>query len=739
MNHRTRVDYRSEKGSKSASNGYPIPPKRVPYLLWVDGTPHYSHKAADDHVEILNLGKKSYNEYIQLLHDFLSKILTNPRHLKASDEALARAQLSAYEQYAWYASTVTNNLGDVSFMLERLLKDQPEVKQEPIFADKFQDIVDGVMSQIATLDDGPLKSYEVKLSKKYMSNSSVRTASGYVKQIKEKYLPNRASWLSVKMPDLDLYERAYALNKTSLDINISYDGAVNIASIVGFLDRARKTTFGGYPYVRNMGDFVSEDEADNTTYADLYNDLAINYLYLTPDYKKRISLDFVALERVQPGGVEDYYDGASLDDLKVKDNKQRFVQAQSAVISHAHKMIVDAWNYFMKSNNPTYASDKFGENAVTDSLKRIVRTAVGRDAITPEDTTLKYNIMGTDYDNFDATQDVGISNDSHYNNWRMLMPAWMTYYIIDPYVYITYASRRILVPKFGLIRTTGVGSGMGDTNQCDTNNCHFADVYELCWYSKHVTFMSDAEILTLMKQCMANGDDRAKRTPLGPDELEIADADLGFIANKTKQEVWYAGTPIKDMSVSYLKTIICLYRGDLIRTDSIGKLILSRVHPEKVSRVDHDFSLVLDCFMSASRSTESPLLYLYVDFMYEYLPVFRDLIHGKISLSDLLNRSVIEKMNDLVLTKGKKWMRRKGMDYDMIIEMLNAKYGYGDEGYRGTVGSISTMNDETGFANLPQVKAIMGLAYQRLATGDIGSSFRFKLSNKEEGGIYEEN
>lgn len=713
----------------ASSKGYPIPKSRIGNVTWVNSTPHLSQRGAAIHSNQLKLGAVDYNQFVCELHNFLRKLLVNERHIASNQYWFNLASKGSKHVYQSILDAFSEAEGSLSYMLDQLMEDKLEVKVENELAEHAVEDIDTLHNVLQTLPDNPLTAYEKKLFLKYAGDSSRRTGSGYIKQISKNYLPTRKDWLKTKMPNLDRYNRSLAVYYKLNALVGTYDGCINTDAIVGYLDRARKTTFGGYPYLHNMADFVSDDESDDTTYADLYNHLAIGYLYLSPKDKILLNPEFVALERVQPGGTEEY----SGESTEYKDNKQRFVQAQSAMLSHAYKFIVDAFNVHLKSVRPTMCSDKFGEETVTADMKRLVRINFCKDNITEGDVTYHYNNVGTDYTNFDATQDVCISNDTQYNSWRMLCPAWMCYYIIDPYVVMTYRDNRIVVPRFGSVQTTGVKSGMCDTNQCDTQNCSFADIYELVYYSDTASYLSDDEIMTLMQYCMDNGDDRFKLTLCSAEMIEAADDELGYIAQKSKQEVLPIGSPASKLNITYLKTIIALINGKLVRSDAISKLILARIHPEDVSPVPNPASLVITFFMSASRSYESPYLYILVDYMYARLPYFRMLVNNEISFAQLTAKAVAEQMEILKLRRGKVWMRRKGIDFDAIVEAMNTKFGYGDEGYRGSVGALDKDDKTMGLANLVQVQAIMTIAMERKSQGLIGSTFSKGGESNESG------
>lgn len=707
--------------------GYPIPRARQKHIIWVNGTPHLSRHAASEHSQALHL--YSYQQSISLLRDFLLELLDS-KYADWVAMAYAYAEKGEKSAERYFRDLVSRQETSRSseYMLDKLLEDALTPAREPAFAGKEEKIERQVFDWATSLPEGPLKNYELKLMHKYLGEANTRTGSGYMAQIRS-YLPSRAEFRSMPMPNIEAYERALSIhyNSFALPEHITPDGIMPMDTLKGYLSRARKTTFGGYPYLANMADFVSD--VGDVTYADWYNQLAIAYLFLSPEAKVYFAYDFIALERVQAGGVEGEIDTAEESLIyKKKPNKQRFVQAQSAVISHAMKFFVDGMTERMRRITPDFVADKFGEANVTQMLKTMVKRAFPKQRLHPDATAL-INIVGTDFTNYDAHQDISVSNDTAYQCWRLLSPSFMTEFLIDPYIKIVYREGRILVPKYGYVQTTGVRSGMVDTNQTDTLNCSHCDYYELIRYEQDHPESSFAQDAGLKRMCeeshAANGDDRAKLSPCNAEDLERYDWELGYIAQKQKQELLLAGQPLRSMNVTYLKTIICedpLNPAELVRTDSISKLILSKLSPER-KRNYMPYSLVVDFFMSASRSVDSPYLATYVDFMYVYLPVFRSLVDGQLTLDQIVARMVQEQMEELRLRKGKAWMARKGVNYDYVIEQMNIKYGYGDEGYRGNAEALVVDQNDGGLAALPAVQAILTLAYTRKAQGVLGSVF----------------
>lgn len=713
---------------KLRSHGYPIPPARQKSIIWVNNTPHLSAKGAVLHRECIALSPTDHHTIRQELYSFLAPLMTEQRelalleklHLMSSDE----------EVWTYYQQLVRRQeeAREIEYMVDRLMIDRSEAKVEPELAGREQEIVSKTAAWIRSLPEDKLKEYEDKLFKKYLSDSSVRTGEGYIKQIGN-YLAKRKEFIDIPLPNMPTYERAYEKYIRTfhrLRLQATYDGQLEsevYESLRGYLRRARRTTYGGYPYLANMSDFVSDSGQE--VFADWYNDLALTFLFLSPADKLRATYDFIALERVQPGGAESY----AVDDngnitAKLKDNKQRFVQAISAVYSHAYKFVIDARIARLRLVRPHFVADKFGEEAVTVAMHNCVKQSCGTEKPSP-DTVLRQTVAGTDYTNYDAHQDVSISNDTGYNIWRLLFPAWATEWLIDPYVKIIYRDARILTPRYGYIQTTGVKSGMPDTNLTDTDNCAFADIYEQLRASEERD-VSDLDRHIALDTAMANGDDRFGLTFLTAAEYEKYDWELGYIAQLAKQEITYKGQTLDELSVTYLKTIICYSKvaARVVRTDSVAKLILSRMWPERVSQLSAPASAVISMIMAASRSTESPNLPFLVDFMYEYMSYFRQLVDNEITLDQLVAKYVAEQMQLLQLQRGVKWLKRKGINSEEVIEQMNIRFGYGDEGYRGNVGALDPSAHDAGIAALPQYRAIMSIAESRKVQGILGATYR---------------
>lgn len=711
--------------------GYPIPKRRLRKVIWVNDTPHLSQTAATIHRAGIGF---SYSDYLRTLVGFIRPCLTETYELETFDKAiqlaLEKGDVATYELYSELVRR-QEDPRSVEYMLDKLLEDKKEGFVKEQYRGKEEKILQDTARWIESCPDDPLKAYELKLFHKYYGEASTRTGLGYIKQVKQ-YLPERDAFANASLPNMRAYEQAEHIliqQFLHLEEELTHDGQLPEAlrsSLVGFLQRARKTTFGGYPYLANMGDFPVHVELSDTsnpnysvTFFQWYNQLALVWLALSPAFKVRAAYDFIALERVQSGGAE--FDGSEV--VEKKANKQRFVQAQSAVISHACKFFVDACLSYLKYQRSNFVADKFGEPSVTVMMKRVVSVVTGKEEPGP-DQPLNVNLVGTDYSNYDASQDICISNDTSYTMWRLLFPACFTEYIIDPYIKCVYRKGRILTPGLGYVQTTGVKSGMVDTNQTDTINCAFADAYEIVRYAQEHTVNMTTTLPMLLEHSAANGDDRFGASLLGAADIERYDGELGFIAQKSKQEIAYKDSLVRDMSVTYLKTIVCYSQAvnRVIRTDAVSKLIMARIWPERVEDLTPASDLV-SFFMSAARSTDSPNLKYLVDFLYIYSPEFKNLVEGELTFESLSAAFTAEQMKLILKQKGKYYITRKGIDAESIIEKMNTKFGYGDEGYRGTAGGLDTGLPDSGIARLPQVAAIMDIARIRKEQGTLGSTY----------------
>lgn len=685
-------------------NGFPIPKRWYTGSQFVNGTPHYSSRVAAEHRAILDDCKMSTSEYGEKLSEWLLRNITDPKLVEQIDLCLGllkEGNLGLLFDYATNPMRYIPNFqgGSSEFLVRKLLEEETQSTRESMLEPYYKGNVRSMAKWLAgetAQGYTPLLKYEQKSFLKGLSDATRRTGDEYLRSVEENYLPDREAFSEMKTPDRRSYDIALDLlymgeKGGMLQLPLpSDDGTPEFNAVGDFISSARRTTYGGAPFFKNMGEFVTEDLDDPTTYVDYYNKCAIAYLFLPPSMKEKVLLDFVALERIQQGGVEDEFSAdIDADNVKMKKNKQRVVQAMSAVLSHANKFLVDISTRWNRTRIPDVAADKISEADVTRVMKRAVLKAVGSSSLDDSTISPRLSLIGADYSNFDASQNVVIMNDAHYQIWRRYCPKWATPWIIDPYIKLVYARLSITFPIIGTVVTTGVKSGQVDTNDCDTHLAIFSDLYERSAYETKVTGRDPfgAESQDDFSILMANGDDRFKTSLLTAAQVEEFDSQLGFIANAQKQEIWKVGTPLSNLGVTYLKTILCYQDGRLIRTDSILKVILSRFNKERPSNVDRPYSLVLETIMSAMRAYESPYLYVLVDWLAQF-ELGRAWLLGDLPSSKLIAGASLEGYQDLKVTKGKLWIAKMkhlfNMDIDYIVQQIASKFGLTPDGHRAS-------------------------------------------------------
>jgi len=198
--------------------------------------------------------------------------------------------------------------------------------------------------------------------------------------------------------------------------------------------------------------------------------------------------------------------------------------------------------------------------------------------------------------------------------------------------------------------------------------------------------LSSPLIEQLKRLRMINGDDRFRATKLTPAQVEAFDAELGIVAQKSKQEEFVPdGVYHEDMLVTYLKTgLIYVKELGLRRVDSIAKLILGRYNPERPRMYIAPYSLFVDAVMAAVRAYESPILWIYVAWLYSASEIARKWLEGRLQLPEIFAGAVIEQMLVLKATRGKKWLKKKKIDPDYIISEMSRKYGLSPDGHRAS-------------------------------------------------------
>jgi hypothetical protein len=658
--------------------GFVIPPGYRKYVKWVNDTPHLSAKAANLHRKLLpTLGKGE--DHSTLVYEWLKEA----RVEKADKAYTLYRQLGPRGTFQRMIEVLPSSSGSQKF-LAKMLQDEKDIwKIDPsLDRDSYPVAVKILHGAISAIKHPKLRQFESKNLLKYAGDANRRNFEGYVSQVAN-YLPQRPAFAKAKIPRMDAYDTALTMQ---YDMFSSSERSIqNLISMGDFLKSARRDTFGGPPYYKNMAEFLNiDDPEDMTSYADLYDELALLFLFLPPMWKERISnyYTYSALERVQTGGIGKYSGTeVSLDDFDVNANKQRFVQAESAVFPRALKAIHDFMRDIWK-RYPTLAADKFSEEEVTSAMKRVTRA--GLDA--------KDNIQGADYTNFDASIELCSLNDSYFNVIRMHMPDWVNYYIVDPYFKIAFKSQ-IFVPGVGLITTTGIKSGMVITNQGDCYYANFCDLYELVRYQQDFGQLSPEQLEIYLRDRMINGDDRYRRTVLSAAMVEKYDSELQLIAQKSKQEMFVPGQDLDEMAVTYLKTALMHNDDSLIRVDSIAKIILSRYNRERPRLESAPYSLVIESLMASSRNVEHPDQWVFISWLYHACEPGRRWLDGELSLEEVNAHAVVEQMSELKRTKGKKWLLKKQVDPDYIIQRMAENYGFVSGGHRESDAYVETNKD----------------------------------------------
>lgn len=203
----------------------------------------------------------------------------------------------------------------------------------------------------------------------------------------------------------------------------------------------------------------------------------------------------------------------------------------------------------------------------------------------------------------------------------------------------------------------------------------------------------------LMQMRMINGDDRYGLSRLTAEQIENYEAELGLIAQKNKQEIFYPGTPLDEMHVTYLKTAVIYMNDDFVRVDSVVKAILSRYNRETIRVEIAPASVILDTIMSATRAYSHPDLWLLVSWLYHAIPLAKQWLDGQLPFQKIVGMAVIEQMEVLKRTRGKIWLKKKNIDPDRVIEIMIARYGLDKSGHRFSTAYF----DEAGrfeFSNL---------------------------------------
>lgn len=446
--------------------GYPIPPKLRSMVKWVNGLPHYSSYACNVHRNsILDLGKN------QDMSNLVLKWLQDARVHGCEEVYSKYKSMGPEETFNYITYIAPEAVKSYRFLQKMVMEEESQWKQDPTLGDtdypKVVSILKGIIDDI---DNKGLREFEQKSLIKYASDASRRNFDNYVAQVIQNYVPNRKDFLNRINPNWEAYDTSLRVQYDMFKSD-KIDNYIKLVQQGDFIVKSRHDTFGGAPYYKNMGDFISnEDDGDLTTWADRYNELALLWLFLPVKFKMRVSdfFNYTALERVQTGGLSEYTGKEnSLSDFKSKDNKQRFVQAESAIFPKAfkaiHDVILDIWR-----NIPLLGADKISEEATSDALKTIAENGV----------RYSIDIQGADFTNFDASIDIAQLDDDYFNVIRLNMPRWVNSYIVDPYFAVAFRSS-VYVPGVGQFVSTGIKSGMIITNQGDCLHANLVDIYEL--------------------------------------------------------------------------------------------------------------------------------------------------------------------------------------------------------------------------------------------------------------------
>jgi hypothetical protein len=369
--------------------------------------------------------------------------------------------------------------------------------------------------------------------------------------------------------------------------------------------------------------------------------------------------------------------------------------------------MLDVWR-----EHPMLAADKYSEEATSDAMKDIARSAL----------ELDFEIQGADYTNFDAQIEISELNDAYGNVVRDHFPKWFNSYIVDPYFTLAFTSQTF-VKGVGLFVATGIKSGMVITNQGDCFDANFCDLYEIARYAQSNainldTALDDKIIRLMIKKRMINGDDRFRMSRISVSDVERFDLELGLIAQRSKQESYYPKGKFDDkLKVTYLKTGLFYYNEALIRVDSIAKVILGRYNRERARLEAMPNSFVLDCVMSANRSSEHPYLWLLVSWLVNASDTARDWLDGKLSTEQLLRGAVIEQMHELKRTKGKIWLKKKNISPDDIIDKMSRAYGLSPDGHRASIDYMKVSDrgrEQLDFDKLP-INQVLFSTYKNMS------------------------
>lgn len=659
-----------------------LPTKWLRRARWVNGTPHLTDLAARVHME--NVQPVDDMEGFWLAVDAIKGSNLLPEALEFYDH-IAYDWSRALEYITHIPKGAATRL---RLLRERLLSNKLEWNVDPTFGENgkqlLQEQLERSLQWAEQLESNSkiIADFERKMAIKYAANQNIRTAAEYARTARSNYSPNRKGWREQAYPQLEDYDRALIMhynsllsdNPTSSEIVNNHKHSTIPQEYLDAMNSTQRNTYGGAPFYITMDEFVNSEppenpEEEDLKYVTIYDFFATIYFLLPPRFKRLVPnyYQYSPLERIQHGKL---LEGSVFG--KQDKTKQRVIQAEPAVISHASKQFHDIELQQVWMSKLPLSADKYGEEDVSHYMKDIVNTG---SILQREHPSLDVWLAGCDYFNFDATQNAILANDAYYNVLRMTMPNWYNYWIIDPY-FIVSQFMPTWLPGVGTQRSTGVKSGQQVTNQQDSYVANFSDCYELVTWPSFFTYSVEVQEAFIVNR-MVNGDDRYKITPFSAEHIEKADLQLGLVSQKQKQEMFsFKRQKISELKVTYLKTIVYYDRqkNSLIRTSSIAADVLGRYTRERIRKMPAPACVIVDAIMAGSRAVDHPDLTLLKDFINQF-QIGRDWLSHKISSEQLLNAAAIEEMEQYRLTKGKKWLARSGFNAEDAIQKLYAKFG----------------------------------------------------------------
>lgn len=437
----------------------------------VNGTPHLSQLAADTHQRLLpncrdraQTLKLARAEVENMLRNYGNEFIS-----AACDEYHKLGDKGAFHELI---KDVISRSGAKRWSANRLREDVETVKRDPTLPDNLLSVINKLAEYVNKIEHPGLKAFEQKALFKYSSDSMKRNFEEYVRVVRRDYLDARKTFLNAPLPNMYAYDLAlksyYAYWMPLVDPAHPDGNSIRELAFTDVPKRTRDDSFGGDPYNTNQGNYLNDDLSDLRDYAVLYWRLAALWLLLDPEYKVKLAdyYTYTALERVQHGGVLPFTHLNSLDELELKGNKQRFVQAESAIFPKAlkpyHDILLGVW----RAQYPLGA-DKVSESEVERAMISMAKQSLH----------LGIPLQGKDWTSYDSTIQPDILNDNYYNVLRAAVGPLIAWFVIDPYYKVSMTTP-IFVPGVGLMRSTGIKSGQLITNQADCFNADFVDRYD---------------------------------------------------------------------------------------------------------------------------------------------------------------------------------------------------------------------------------------------------------------------